>query len=79
MASRGHLPLRTCLVCRGKRPKKDMVRLVADPEAGAVVSDAKQVMKGRGAYACRECIPELRLNKRVQRAFRHGVKELRLQ
>jgi predicted RNA-binding protein YlxR (DUF448 family) len=79
MANHRHQPLRTCLVCRGKKPKKDLVRLVVDPATGAVVSDAEQSLEGRGAYACRECMPELRLNKRVQRAFRKEVKELRVQ
>ena len=35
-------------------------------------------MKGRGGYACLECLPGLRLNRRIQRAFRNGAKQLSL-
>jgi predicted RNA-binding protein YlxR (DUF448 family) len=38
--------------------------------------DAKGTMEGRGGYACRECLPDLRLNRRIQRAFRNGAKQL---
>jgi predicted RNA-binding protein YlxR (DUF448 family) len=59
-----------------KKPKGELVRLFLDPESGLVLIDAKATMEGRGGYACRECLPDLRLNRRIQRAFRNGVKQL---
>ena len=45
-------PLRTCVGCRGVRPKRELVRLV---RAGDKVEiDRRQRMPGRGAYLCRE-------------------------
>jgi hypothetical protein len=35
-------------------------------------------MEGRGGYICRECFPDLRFNKRIQRAFRNKAVELKL-
>ena len=61
-----------------KRPKEELVRLGLDPETGRVAPDVKGRMQGRGGYACRECLPNLRLNKRIQRAFRNRAKELYL-
>jgi len=59
-----------------KKPKGELVRLVLDTVSGRVLADSTGRMKGRGGYACRECLPGLRLNKRLQRAFRNGAKEL---
>lgn len=78
LVARGHVPVRTCLVCMRKRPKGELVRLGFDAATGAVVPDPRQRMEGRGGYACRECFQELRFNRRVQRAFRNEARELRL-
>jgi len=75
---RGHIPVRTCLACMRKKPKGQLVRLCLDPENGRVLADIHARMKGRGGYACRECLPGLRLNRRIQRAFRNGARQLSL-
>ena len=59
-----HAPTRTCLGCRQRRPKHDLVRLVRLAN-GVVVADAHGVQPGRGAYVCAE--PEC-----VERALRTG-------
>jgi predicted RNA-binding protein YlxR (DUF448 family) len=59
-----------------KKPKVDLIRLCLDSETGRVLADIPGRMKGRGGYACRECLPDLRLNKRIQRAFRNGAGKL---
>jgi len=59
-----------------KRSKGELVRLALDPGSGCVLEDISGRMEGRGGYACRECLTGLRLNKRVQRAFRNGAKNL---
>ena len=59
-----------------KKPKGELVRLVLDADSGHVLADITGRMKGRGGYACPECLPGLRLNKRLQRAFRNGAKQL---
>jgi predicted RNA-binding protein YlxR (DUF448 family) len=59
-----------------KRPKGDLIRLCLDPETGRVLADSAGRMKGRGGYACRECLLGLRLNRRIQRAFRNRVEML---
>lgn len=61
-----------------KKPKGELIRLGLDRGSGSVLVDASGRMKGRGGYACPECLPRLRLDKRVQRAFRNGAKQLNL-
>jgi predicted RNA-binding protein YlxR (DUF448 family) len=45
------LPTRTCVGCRTARPKRELVRLVRQPEGGVVV-DPSGKLNGRGAYLC---------------------------
>ena len=46
-----HVPLRTCLGCRQRRAKRELVRLVRRAD-GVVVRDASGAAPGRGAYVC---------------------------
>lgn len=46
-----HVPMRTCVICRQKRPKRDLLRVVRTPE-GEVVMDPTGRMNGRGGYVC---------------------------
>ena len=48
-----HVPMRTCIVCRTNRPKRDLIRIVRSPE-GAVTIDERGKHNGRGAYLCRQ-------------------------
>ncbi|MCE5335285.1 MAG: YlxR family protein [Desulfobacteraceae bacterium] len=73
------MPVRTCLLCSKKRPRAELVRLALAPGTSSVVIDPGGSMTGRGGYACRECLPNLRLNKRVQRAFRNKAGALDLE
>lgn len=44
--------IRTCVVCRARKPKQEFVRLVLDTE-GFVGLDSDGKRQGRGAYICR--------------------------
>ena len=52
---RGHMPLRTCVVCGSKTDKRDLVRVVRD-QAGSVQVDDTGKKPGRGAYICHDQI-----------------------
>ena len=62
-------PTRTCLGCRRRRPKRELVRLVRGAD-GSVGADA--VGPGRGAYVCRdaECLERALKPGRLAYAFR---------
>ena len=49
--SRGHVPLRSCIVCNSKTDKRDLIRLVRT-QSGRVEVDATGKIPGRGAYLC---------------------------
>jgi hypothetical protein len=49
--SRGHIPLRTCVVCNAKADKRDLIRLVRT-QSGRVEIDTTNRISGRGAYLC---------------------------
>ena len=46
-----HIPERTCVVCREKKPKSELTRIVRTPD-GEVVIDPTGRLNGRGAYLC---------------------------
>lgn len=48
---RRHVPLRTCIGCQQRRPKRELIRIVRTPE-GVVEIDPKGKRSGRGAYLC---------------------------
>jgi predicted RNA-binding protein YlxR (DUF448 family) len=54
---RKHKPLRTCIACQQKRPKRSLLRVVRTLE-GKVDIDPKGKAPGRGAYLCptRQCL-----------------------
>jgi predicted RNA-binding protein YlxR (DUF448 family) len=66
-------PERTCLGCRGKRPKGELLRLVRD-ERG-VRPDPSGKAPGRGAYVHRdpECIRRAMRKGSVARALRTSL------
>ncbi len=52
-----HVPIRTCVICRGKFPKAELNRFVCPPESGpqaALTPDPEQRFSGRGFYLCTE-------------------------
>lgn len=67
-------PVRTCLGCGAKKPKKTLVRLAVNRE-GRVDWDLRQTKPGRGAYICPEkgCLAKALKSKRFSRAFRRPV------
>jgi len=70
--NRGHIPIRTCICCGAKRDKRELIRLVLDPD-GLVVED--RLGKGRGAYICgdEKCLSVLKTGRGLGRAFRRKV------
>ncbi len=72
----GHVAMRTCVVCREKRPKTALLRLALMEQQ--IIEDPKHVLPGRGAYVCQrqDCMRQLQFDKRLQRAFRGKAKQI---
>jgi uncharacterized protein len=64
-----HVVTRTCLGCRRRRPKREMVRLVRRSDGHV---DADGAAHGRGAYVCAdvECLERALKPGRLAHAFR---------
>lgn len=72
--SPGAGPERTCLACRRKTAKQELLRFVINK--GLVVPDYEGRGAGRGAYCCRndECFKKFRRNtERLARSFRAQI------
>lgn len=70
------IPMRTCCGCRESFPKKELVRVVRQPD-GNVAVDLTGKMNGRGAYICRnkECLKKAAKTGSIARALEISLSE----
>jgi predicted RNA-binding protein YlxR (DUF448 family) len=68
------VPLRTCIVCQQKYPKRELIRIVRTQD-GTVEVDLTGKRSGRGAYLCRdrECWDAALESGKVDRALKCEV------
>lgn len=73
---RRHVPQRSCVVCRQKRDKRQLTRIVRTPE-GQVVVDPTGKRAGRGAYLCEraQCWDQALGGAVLKRAFKIDVSQ----
>jgi predicted RNA-binding protein YlxR (DUF448 family) len=69
-----HIPLRTCIICRDTKNKRQLTRLVCDT-SGSVQIDTNGKKPGRGAYLCNmpECWQGAVSGDRLERALRTAI------
>ena len=64
------IPMRTCVMCRQQKDKRELMRIVRTPE-GKVVFDPTGKANGRGAYICgsEECLGSIKNIKKTASAL----------
>ena len=64
------IPMRMCLGCGEMKPKRELIRVVKQPDGG-IVLDATGKKSGRGAYICPsgECLKKAQKARRLEKAF----------
>lgn len=73
------IPMRKCIGCMESKPKKELVRIVADEEK-QVILDTTGKAPGRGAYLCysKDCFELARKKKAIFRNLNVQVTDERL-
>ena len=70
-----HIPVRTCVGCRRRASRSELVRLAVD-DRGRVTLDVRAQRPGRGAYLClttgETCLAEARRRRALSRSLRVG-------
>ena len=68
------IPMRQCLGCREKKPKKELIRVVRSPE-GEISLDFRGKANGRGAYVCPNpaCLKKAIKAKALERALETAI------
>ena len=76
MAVKKKIPMRKCVGCGERKPKKDLMRILKT-ETGDFVVDADGKKNGRGAYICRsaDCFRKAVKSKGLERSFRQRIPE----
>ncbi len=71
MVKQRHTPIRTCIACRETDEKRDLLRVVRQPD-GILRYDPKGKISGRGAYVCARvtCIALARKQKKLERSLK---------
>ena len=69
-------PQRTCIGCREKKEKKDLIRIVKNKD-GEISLDRTGKANGRGAYICDniECLEKAIKSKALERNFEMSISE----
>ncbi len=67
-------PERTCIVCRNKKDKNDLIRIVRDKDNNFFY-DPTGKANGRGAYICKDeaCINKFLKKSFLERSFRQSI------
>jgi len=70
------IPQRTCIGCKAKKDKKDLIRIVKDKE-GNIFIDRTGKANGRGAYICDDinCLEQAIKSKSLQKSFEMNITE----
>lgn len=73
MTGKRKVPLRICVGCRARRPKRELIRLVRTPQ-GELCLDPGGKLSGRGAYICpqRRCLEQALKGKRLEKNLGHA-------
>ncbi len=69
------VPMRTCVACRTNKPKKELVRIVKNPNG--IFVDRTGKVNGRGAYICDDpnCLKKLIKGKILNKVFECEISE----
>ena len=68
--SKKKVPMRICVGCNEKKPKREMIRVVRNPE-GTYIYGLKGKASGRGCYICPtiECVENAIKSKSIEHAL----------
>lgn len=68
------IPIRTCVGCQERKPKKELIRIVRNVE-GNIEIDLTGKKSGRGTYLCRnlECLEKSLHGKRLNKALNKEI------
>ena len=66
--------IRTCIACREKKDKSELIRIVKNKAGEVVVADSGYA-DGRGAYVCNneKCIKKAISSKALNRSFKSNI------
>ena len=70
------IPLRTCMGCNDKKPKKELIRIVKNKD-GIITIDETGKQEGRGAYIRNniDCLEKVVKSKRLERALEKEISQ----
>lgn len=70
------IPLRMCVSCRARKPKRDLIRVVVMPDMTLTIDQVGKT-PGRGAYVCRsrDCLREAIKGRKIDKGLKTRISE----
>ncbi|MBU1035445.1 YlxR family protein [bacterium] len=74
MTNKLKIPMRTCIGCQCKRPKKEMIRIIRTPDEEIEI-DKTGKKSGRGAYLCDniECLDAALKKNNLKKSLKQDI------
>lgn len=74
MTRKRKIPIRVCVGCQEKKPKKELIRIVKTPEE-TIEIDFKGKRSGRGTYICPDldCLKKAVKGKRIEKNLQRPI------
>jgi len=72
------IPMRMCVGCRTRKPKKELIRVVRLASDGTIRLDPTGKASGRGAYLCMDntdCLKKAVKSRALERSLENPVEE----
>ncbi len=68
---------RTCIGCRAKREKQELIRIVCNKEKKIII-DLSQKAEGRGAYICKSeaCFEKAMQKNKLKNSLKTDIRDL---
>ncbi len=76
-----NVPIRKCIVCSARKPKKEFMVIVRppknEPNKSIRVLNGDEKKEGRGAYICKnpDCVKKARKTRRLEKIFKGKIED----
>lgn len=71
------VPIRKCVGCGERKPKKELLRIVYNKNDDSVLIDTNGKSPGRGAYICpdKKCFKKAQKDNKIKRSLKISISE----
>ncbi|ACL69540.1 RNase P modulator RnpM [Halothermothrix orenii] len=71
------VPVRMCIGCQTRKPKKELIRIIYNKKTGEIKVDPSGKLPGRGAYICPDkgCLKKAKKGNRLNKSLKTSISD----